>query len=149
MQALIKSGFNNVDENSIIWDGPGINSSTARDEPNGVTGLGFAVFEELGIETPTFLGVNVGDFDSNDIVVKYTYYGDANLNGVVNGEDFQQFLGGFGHPEVTQTWLNGDFDYNGVVNGEDFGAFLYGFQNQQGPLSASQPEEDNLASIIT
>jgi hypothetical protein len=31
-----------------------------------------------------------------DILVKYTYYGDANLDGAVNGADYQQIDSGLG-----------------------------------------------------
>jgi hypothetical protein len=50
--------------------------------------------------------------------VKYTYYGDANLDGTVTGADYQQIDTGFGL-HLTG-WQNGDFNYDGVVDGSDY-----------------------------
>ena len=33
----------------------------------------------------------------NDVIVKYTYSGDANLDGLVDGDDFNKFLAGFNY----------------------------------------------------
>ena len=75
-------------------------------------------------------------FDATSVLVKYTYYGDADLSGQVTLDDFGQFLNGFQNQStVAQTWLNGDFDYSGLVTLDDFGQFLHGFQNQGGPLT--------------
>jgi hypothetical protein len=52
------------------------------------------------------------------VLVKYTYYGDANLDGIVNGADYQQIDNGFGM-HLTG-WSNGDFNYDGVVDGSDY-----------------------------
>ena len=55
---------------------------------------------------------------NNDVLVKYTYYGDADLNGSVNGADYAQIDHGFG-AHLTG-WSNGDFNYDGVVDGSDY-----------------------------
>jgi len=55
---------------------------------------------------------------TSDVLLKYTYYGDANLDGVVNGADYQQIDTGYGL-HLTG-WQNGDFNYDGVVDGSDF-----------------------------
>ena len=44
--------------------------------------------------------------------MKYTYYGDANLDGAVDGADYQQIDNGFGGGLTG--WSNGDFNYDGV-----------------------------------
>ena len=55
--------------------------------------------------------------------MKYTYYGDANLDGKVDGSDYSRidasFLAEQTGPNVTG-WYNGDFNYDGVVNGSDY-----------------------------
>jgi autotransporter-associated beta strand protein len=128
VQALITSGFN-----GDSWTGAGIDSSSAANEPQGRTALGYASNAELGLNT--FSGVS--GLDGNDILVKYTYYGDADLSGIVDLDDFSQFLDGYQHPgTVTATWLHGDFDYSGVVDLDDFSQFLFGYQNQGAPLAA-------------
>jgi autotransporter-associated beta strand protein len=55
---------------------------------------------------------------STDILVKYTLYGDANLDGTVNGSDYAMIDNGF-NAKLTG-WRNGDFNYDGVVNGDDY-----------------------------
>jgi dockerin type I repeat protein len=92
------------------WNGKGIISSSAAGDTRYLTTLG----AELS---------NVSSFDGvgtspTNVLVKYTYYGDANLDGVVNGADYQQIDNGFGL-HLTG-WANGDFNYDGVVNGSDF-----------------------------
>jgi hypothetical protein len=52
--------------------------------------------------------------------VKYTYYGDADLNGTINGADYQQIDLGFGSGGMLTGWSNGDFNYDGVINGADY-----------------------------
>src|SRR5207302_6033615 len=56
-------------------------------------------------------------------IVAYTYGGDANLDGKLNGDDYFYLDQGFGS-QTTVTplhgWHNGDFDYNGLINGDDY-----------------------------
>jgi hypothetical protein len=63
----------------------------------------------------SFGGQTVG---VNDILVRYTYFGDADLDGAVTTNDYFQidngFLGGLGG------WINGDFDYDGAVTTNDY-----------------------------
>ena len=53
------------------------------------------------------------------VVVKYTYYGDANLDGKVNAQDFDALAAHYG-ATGTGVWAQGDFNYDGVVNTVDF-----------------------------
>jgi hypothetical protein len=112
------------------WAGNGVNSSAAASEPQGKTALGYLDNAELG--ATEFSGVT--GLTGNEILVKYTYYGDADLSGVVDLDDFSQFLDGYQHQgTVTPTWLHGDFDYSGLVDLDDFSQFLFGYQNQGAP----------------
>ena len=58
-----------------------------------------------------------GDF--SQIIYKFTYGGDANLDGVVNALDFNALATNFGVSNNT-FWTAGDFSYDGVVNTLDF-----------------------------
>jgi hypothetical protein len=49
----------------------------------------------------------------------YTLLGDANLDGKVNGTDFNLMAANF-NQSVTNGWDKGDFNYDGKVNGSDF-----------------------------
>ena len=129
VNAQLTSGYNAA---AGYWNGPGINSSIAAAEPNGLTALGVLDNAEYGYTN--FAGVT--GLLGTEILVKYTWIGDADLNGVVNGDDFTQFA--FGFNGGTAEWLNGDFDYNGVVNGDDFTLFAAGFNGQTGPLRPAE-----------
>jgi len=105
----LKEGFNAP---SGYWNGAnGIVSSDAANNTTHLTTLG----SRSGDPTFTFDGVTTA---TTDVLVKYTYYGDANLDGVVNGADYTQIDHGFGM-HLTG-WQNGDFNYDGVVDGSDY-----------------------------
>jgi uncharacterized protein (TIGR03382 family) len=84
------------------------------------------------INKTEFKGVT--GLDADDVLVKYTYYGDSDLTGVVTLDDFTLFLNGY--QNAGTTWAAGDFDYNGLVTLDDFTLFLSGYQNQGAPLSS-------------
>ncbi len=60
----------------------------------------------------------IDDSTNKVLTVAYTYYGDANLDGVVNTSDFMALANNFG--STGATWQTGDFNYDGVVNALDF-----------------------------
>jgi hypothetical protein len=90
------------------WNGPGVDSSSAALPANSHYGLGYADGAD-GI---------VAGLSSGQIEVMYTLYGDANLDGVVNGSDFTILAGSLG--KSVTAWDKGDFNYDGVVNATDF-----------------------------
>jgi autotransporter-associated beta strand protein len=120
--ALIKSGYAGG-----AWTGPGLTSSTAAAGTN--TGLGFADNSVLNLSD--FKGVSVGP---TDVLVKYTYYGDADLDGDVDGNDVGawavNFTGSGG--SSTKTWIQGDWDYDGDVDGNDVGRWAVNFTGSGG-----------------
>ena len=127
--------------NGLAWDQPGITSSTVQNDINvnslptalGIllnndgSGLGGNLFYGDGINLPTFSGQSVNEFDT---LVKYTWLGDADLNGQVDSVDFGLFQAGFSNSAPYIGWAFGDFDYNGVVDSVDFGLFQAGFSGQ-------------------
>ena len=56
--------------------------------------------------------------DNDMILVRYTYYGDTNLDGMVNTADFNNLAAHYN--QTGANWVEGDFNYDGVVNAEDF-----------------------------
>jgi hypothetical protein len=75
------------------------------------------------------------------VLLKYTYSGDANLSGTVDGDDYTYWLNGFlglTDPSV-HGWLRGDFDYNGVVDGDDYTQWLNTFLLNGPPLTGAGP----------
>ena len=83
---------------------------------NGLTTLGVAKAEDKGHgDTGTFGGQSVS---ATDVLVMYTYCGDANLDGLINGDDYFRIDNGFlAH---LSGFSNGDFNYDGVINADDY-----------------------------
>jgi len=77
--------------NSLAWDGPGINSSTAAADPNGRTAVGIINNADVGYSD--FAGVT--GLTGNEVLLKYTYYGDSDLSGLVTVDDFFLFVDGY------------------------------------------------------
>jgi hypothetical protein len=76
---------------------------------------------------------------ASDTLVKYTYYGDTDFNGIVNFDDYARIDAGFNNGGTT--WFQGDFDLNGVVNFDDYALIDLAFNLQQSgvllsPMSA-------------
>jgi ELWxxDGT repeat protein len=108
--------------------------STAAGAAEGVTGVGVAtaadVLDLAPGATALWNGLTV---DATSVLVKYTYAGDANLDGVVSGDDCSAIdfsilvPGSFG-------WMNGDFNYDGVISGDDYSAIDFALLAQGDPL---------------
>ena len=68
-----------------------------------------------GTQTALFAGETA---DATAVLVKYTWGGDANLDGMLNGDDYFAI-----DTHVSGTaygFTNGDFNYDGAVNGNDY-----------------------------
>jgi len=137
--SLIATGFN-----AGLWNGPGVTSSAAAATNNMALGV------ELNDDgTPahnplmtTFDGQTV---TNTDVLVKYTYFGDTNLDGVVNATDYIAIDNGFNSQSGSNPltgWNNGDFNYDGVINGDDYSLIDNAFntQNVVTPAAVAQPQ---------
>jgi hypothetical protein len=87
--------------------GTGITSSSATAS----TRLGYG--DNAVLNRSTFSGQSV---DSTSILVKYTYAGDANLDGVVDSSDLAALAMAW---QQAAFWTSGDFNYDHVVNVDD------------------------------
>jgi autotransporter-associated beta strand protein len=125
VQAEVVKAFN-----AGHWNGAGgITSSNAAANASGTTAVGIGSNGTLN--KTTFKGVD--NLTATDVLVKYTYYGDADLSGATTLDDFTLFLGGYQNGGTV--WSQGDFDYSGAVTLEDFTLFLKGYQQQGAQLS--------------
>lgn len=119
VSGLLSSGFDGG-----LFDKPGINSSEASYDANfasGTRALGWADNQDIGANT--FDGVNVSDL--NEVMVKFTYYGDSDLSGSVTAVDFGQFASG--KTGGGTGWAFGNYDYNATTaDAADFGLFATG-----------------------
>ena len=98
------------------WNGQGIASSAAAADPLLDHALGVMLNSANG--SPIYTTFDGQSVDANTILIKYTYYGDANLDGLVNGSDYTAIDNGFN--AGLHGWNNGDFNYDGVINGDDY-----------------------------
>ena len=118
----IKTGFNNG-----AWTGKGITTSVG----SGARALGYADNAASGLAT--FSGQSI---DSTCVLVKYTYSGDANLDGKVDVTDLGALATNW---QAAALWTGGDFNYDGVVNVTDLGALATNWQagvsNPLGPAN--------------
>jgi hypothetical protein len=118
--------------NGGAWNGSGIDSSTAAINHN--YGVGYAD----GADNV------VPGLSSGQIEVKYTLLGDANLDGIVSGDDFTILAGNLG--KSVSKWDKGDFNYDGLVSGEDFTALVSNIGKEANGADVTLPAAD-LAAI--
>ncbi len=157
VEAWVVSGYGGG-----TWDGTGIASSTAAGDgmPTAV-GVGDNVDPLLGLED---LEGEPLDADGTDVLVKFTWYGDVNLDGVVDAADYavmdQSWNGGSQSPAGggDWRWACGDVNYDGTVDAADYALIDQVWNNYGGqtldagapaPLGgAAVPEPATLALVV-
>jgi hypothetical protein len=108
---LVASG-----RNGGSWNGNGVRSSAAAASTERLA-LGIAdsanLFSSAG---GSWHGVSV---DASAVLLRFTYAGDATLDGRVDVDDYGRidFNAGLG----TAGWFNGDFNFDGKINVDDYG----------------------------
>jgi autotransporter-associated beta strand protein len=133
----VRQGYNSG------WNGSGgIVSTAAAADSTHLTALG-AIQNSLDqnggpILYHSFDGVPVSN---TDVLVKYTYYGDTDLSGVVDGSDYSRIDASYAAENSPggvpiSGWFNGDFNYDGVVDGSDYTLMDNAFNSQTTALSA-------------
>lgn len=120
------------------WTGQGITSSAAAAAAGHRTGLA-VILNDDGNGNPIFNSFDGVPVDKNTTIVKYTWNGDADMNGRVDASDYflidlayvtHQKKGGYRH---------GDFDHNGIVDSDDYFLIDCAYLGQTGKLSDSNP----------
>jgi hypothetical protein len=128
----VKQGYN-----LGTWNGTsGILSSLAAADTTHLTAIGVIQNSVDGTPTGAALygsGSGLGTFDGAspadaDVLAKYTYFGDANLDGKIDGSDYSRI--DYGYLNKLTGWYNGDFNYDGVVNGSDYTLIDNAFNTQ-------------------
>lgn len=108
IQGFLQTGYNGG-----LWNGGQLMTSLGNASVNS---LGYAEATDLFTVFPTVFSGQPIDADS--IAIKYTFYGDAKLDGNVNLSDFDVLAANFG--ASPRRWSQGDFTFNFVVNLADF-----------------------------
>ena len=125
---LIQTGFN-----TGTWDGNGI-VTTRPDAVSGLTTLATANAEQaLGIGPADTTLWNGHLVTGSDVLVKYTYGGDANLDGAVTGDDYSVIDFNIAVPNALG-YYNGDFNYDGIISGDDYSVIDFNIAAQGAPL---------------
>jgi hypothetical protein len=98
------------------WNGGGIVTSQSSATSSLLTTLAVATADDIGAGA-TWSGQSVvGD----DVLVMYTWGGDADLNGELNGDDYFFIDSNVINSGSVFGFTKGDFDLNGEINGDDY-----------------------------
>jgi fibronectin-binding autotransporter adhesin len=128
---LLQQGYNNGH-----WTGTGIISSTAAADSKHLTAVGVIQNNQSGSALFSaghmFHGVTP---NPSDVLLAYTYVGDANLDGKVDGSDYSLIDAGYSSHGSKTGWYYGDFNYDGVVDGSDYALIDNAFNNQSAPIN--------------
>lgn len=125
--ALLATGFA-----AGKWTGTGIISSKAAADSSNSTGVGY--------------------FDNGvQVVIGPTWYGDANLDGVINADDLSLML--VGQALGRTRWQDGDFLYHNTTNADDWMKFAYALAVSKGQSISSSviasSQAGNTAAMVT
>jgi hypothetical protein len=98
-----------------------------------------------GVLYSSFFGQSV---DANSILIRYTFNGDLDLDGIIDADDYAKMDAGF--VQKLNGWANGDLDYNGKINADDYFLMDRAFSNQSslpapaalafGPTNVPEPD---------
>jgi hypothetical protein len=125
LRTVLASGYN-----SGAFNAAGISSTYAPAHPNqGFGAISGADYLALA-PGQKFDGVTVA---SGDVLVKYTYLGDATLDGVININDYLQIDRGYA--EGLKGWVNGDFNYDNTIDFRDYALIDAAMKAQSGALA--------------
>jgi hypothetical protein len=146
----LKQGSNFASNNSAqFWTGNGITTSVGGNGSTSYTAVGVAV-NDLGLLGGSQTGALYSSFDGqsvgvNDVLLKYTYFGDADLDGAVTTNDYFQIDNGFLGSKTG--WINGDFDYDGAVTTNDYFLIDNAFLGQGAALAPAAAESAALDGV--
>ncbi len=144
IEARIVSAQNGLDPVLITkWDGPGITSSTARTfnvaQGFDLTGIGVIRNSDLdvttGIPNSSYTSFSGQAVTPDDVLVKYTYIGDANLSGAVSFDDYVGMDNAFFGLIPNLGWATGDINFDNVINFDDYSKVDQAFFFQGAPLT--------------
>jgi hypothetical protein len=116
--------------------GTGITSTPGTPDDDKV----LAVADNVHLNRTAWLGVPI---DTSTVIGKYTYFGDANLDGKVTGDDYLNVDANLG---TGDSWLEGDFNMSGVTTGDDYLAIDANLgKGTANPLAFAQLKEEMVA----
>ena len=136
------------------WDMPGLTTSEENAGQNagplsGTTTIGVATAEQVLFVGPTDTVVFVGQtITGATTIAMYTYAGDVNFDGLVDGADYGTLDNWIQFPG-TDGYANGDVNYDGVIDGADYGVLDNTIQLQGPPLPGVNGASGGLSAGVT
>ena len=125
---LLASGYN-----FSAYDGNGL-VTTMDQALAGLTTLGASRPADMyGIGAGETINYQGETISGTTVIVKYTYAGDLNLDGLIDGADYGTIDNSVQFPG-TAGYQNGDFNFDGVIDGADYGIIDNTVQFQTDPL---------------
>jgi hypothetical protein len=103
--------------NGGSWNGNGIITSMTAAKMSASPLTTLAVAANSVLNKSSFGNQSVG---SSDVLVMYTYAGDMNLNGDIDGDDYFRIDQGFQSGGSLTGYVNGDLNYDGKINADDY-----------------------------
>jgi hypothetical protein len=98
------------------WQGNGLTSSAAA--ANSLTGL--AAMRNVNGSTTILPYLSGQSADVSSVLVKYTYNGDATLDGKIDASDYFRIDQGFLAQPANPSYREGDFNYDNLINADDY-----------------------------
>ena len=143
---LIKSG-----RGDGTWNGGGIVTSQTAATASALTTLAVAAAGDVG--KTSFGGVSVAP---SDVLVMYTYAGDANLEGTIDARRLFSDRFALQRYRYARAMLNGDFNYDGQVDADDYFIIDQNYARQGAAFSsgavvsgaAAVPEPSMLGTVL-
>ncbi|HWP39958.1 MAG TPA: hypothetical protein VNL70_03455, partial [Tepidisphaeraceae bacterium] len=136
--AKIKSALENG--GAFDWGGNGIGSTQAAAQNAAagsfLYGLGVILNDlaQVGGTGPIYTDfAGISGLSSSAVLVKFTYFGDADLSGSIDATDYSLIDNGY--VNRLSGWLNGDFDYSGAIDATDYALIDNAYVNQAGALA--------------
>jgi hypothetical protein len=145
-------GYAQTGFNAGQWNGAGIASLSAHNNSQHLTAIGELLNDDGsnpgGVGNPLIASFDNQTAVATDILLKYTFYGDASFDGHVDGTDYTQIDTGYGSHGTMTGWRYGDFDYSGTVDGSDYSLIDNAF-NTQTAAPAAEPARVVSATVQT
>jgi hypothetical protein len=118
------------------WDQPGLTTSQPAAQ-TGLTTIGITTGAARAGLGPTDTDLFGGQtYTGASTLAMYTYAGDANLDGQIDGGDYGILDNNVQIPGA-DSYFNGDFNYDGVIDGGDYGIIDNNIQAQGAPFPVS------------
>ena len=121
--------------NGGAWNGTGIitSQSTAQGSTS-LTTLGVAeAASAINFGTASTALWRGQTVDPTSVLIRYTYAGDANLDGKIDADDYFILDSNYNKSGTVFGFGNGDFNYDGKINGDDYFIIDANFAGQSGP----------------